>query len=489
MFPQQILHWLLSEAEVDRWDTCKGRGETAMFHLGTLSGLITGIETPGWTSVYDYKWQIIGLCQYGSEDGRTPEQPLIVQPDAVTISTVHAVKGLEFAAIFLADVCAGRFPSTYASRAVQVPLSGNIVREIDIAGLSENKNHDGERRLMYVALTRAERFLIISRSGKRRSRFIPVLEDIVGASGGTVTDDASSLLDKIRHAPLEYKRDIQLTTSFSDLRYYLGCPHDFYLRKVLGFSPTIDQAFGYGRGIHNLLRVVHSDPVYWAELAENRIRLEVAIEKLIEKGLFYLRYTTGEPAENMRRKGIRIVADYVEYFSGELNSLSFEPEKVFETIVEFDGGEGGALVAGAIDIVRHDDPPRVTLIDFKSGDLDSDNHQQLDEEDMRLQLGIYAVAAKKELQYEPDKGLVRYLDADRSKGEKHELAVPLDSESIDDAKRVVIGTATAIRDREFVSGPLKPDRSGGIRCSTCDFFGICGMDPALQLKRKGQKVD
>ena len=81
-----------------------------MFHLGVLSGLITGIETPGWTSAKDYHWQIIGLCQYGAQEGRAPEQPLMVQPDAVNISTIHAVKGLEFAAVFLADVRAQRFP-------------------------------------------------------------------------------------------------------------------------------------------------------------------------------------------------------------------------------------------------------------------------------------------------------------------------------------------------------------------------------------------
>lgn len=483
VFPQQLYHWLLSEAEVDKWDTCKGRGEAAMFHLGTLSGLITGIETPGWTSVGDYKWQIIGLCQYGAEGGRTPEQPLLVKPDAVTISTIHAAKGLEFAAVFLADVCALRFPSSYARRAVKVPLSGDIIHEIDIEELSDNENYDGERRLMYVALTRAERFLVISHSGSRKSRFILELEGIVRTAGGTVTDDARRLLNDIRHAPLEYKRDEQLSTSFSDLRYYLGCPHDFYLRKVLGFSPTIDQAFGYGRGVHNLLRVVHSDPVFWAELAKDRSKLEAAINVLIERGLFYLRYTTGEPAENMRRKGVRIVADYVEYFAEELRELSFEPEKEFETLVEYEDGEGGALIRGAIDIVRRDDPPRVTLIDFKSGDLDSDQHQQLDEDEMRLQLGVYAIAAKKELQYEPDMGLVRYLDADRDKGEKHELAVPLDPSSVEDAKKIVVNTAMAIRDRKFVSGPLKRGRSGEERCSTCDFAGICGMDAALRFKK------
>src|SRR5262249_6999381 len=91
--PHQLFHMLLSEAMVESWDTCDGRGQTALFHLGALSGLITGLETPGWTSVDGYHWQIIGLCQYGAEEGRAEEQPLMVQPDAVNISTIHGVKG------------------------------------------------------------------------------------------------------------------------------------------------------------------------------------------------------------------------------------------------------------------------------------------------------------------------------------------------------------------------------------------------------------
>lgn len=484
IFPQQIFHWLMSEAEIERWDTCVGRGETAMFHLGTLSGLITGIETPGWTSATDYRWQIIGLCQYGSEGGRVPEQPLIVQPDAVTISTIHGVKGLEFAAVFLADVCARRFPSQMAKRQVRVPLSGNIVDDIDIAGLSDNENYDGERRLMYVALTRAERFLVVSSSGRQTSRFIRELPDMVAGAGGTVTDDPAALLNEIRHAPLEYGRDIQLATSFSDLRYYLGCPHDYYLRKVLGFAPTIDQAFGYGRGVHNLMRAIHSDPEAWAELAGRREDLVAALNELIQRGLFYLRYTTGNPAENMRRKGVRVAADYIEHFADELRDLTFEPEKEFETMVEYEDGDGGAMIAGAIDIVRRDDPPRVTLIDFKSGDPDSDSHQKLDEEEMQLQVGVYAVAARNELEYEPEKGLVRYLDVDRKAGEKHELVVPLDAQAIEEARRAVVETATAIRDRRFKVGPKKPGRDGSHRCATCDFLGFCGMKQAAEFKRR-----
>ncbi len=485
VFPQQIFHWLLSEAETENWDTCDGRGEAAMFHLGALSGLITGIETPGWTSPKDYKWQIIGLCQYGAEGGRVPEQPLMVKPDAVTISTIHGVKGLEFAAVFLADVCARRFPSQMAKSKAKVPLSGDILEGIDIAGLSDNDNYDGERRLMYVALTRAERFLVVSRSGKQTSKFIKELKVIIASSGGIVTDDPVALLHEIRHAPLEHKREFQLATSFSDLRYYLGCPHDFYLRKVLGFAPTIDQAFGYGRGIHNLMRAVHSDPKFWASLAENREALEGAVGDLIEKGLFYLRYTTGDPAENMRSKGIRVVSDYVQHFVDELENLTFEPEKEFETLVDYGEGEGGAMISGAIDIVRRDDPPQVTLIDFKSGDPDSDMHQSLDEDEMRLQVGIYAIAARKELEYEPEKGLVRYMDVDRDKNEKHQLEVPLDPRSVEEATKTVVETAKAIRDRKFVGSPKKPSPDGGLRCVRCDFIGFCGMPTAMTHKLGG----
>ena len=105
----------------------------------------------------------------------------------------------------------------------------------------------------------------------------------------------------------------------------------------------------------------------------------------------------------MRGKGLEVVADYIERYAGELADLTFEPEKSFETLVEYEEGEGGVLVSGAIDVIRRDNPPQVTLVDFKSGDPESDKHQKLDEEEMRLQVALYAVAARKEMEYSPEK--------------------------------------------------------------------------------------
>lgn len=483
VFPQRIFHMLLGEGEVDAWDSAENhRGRGAMFHLGALSGMITGIETPGWTRAEDYKWQVQGLCQYGEQQGRVEEQPLMVQPDAVSVCTIHAAKGLEFAAVFLADVNAMRFPSNQARRseAGNVPLDGDITREISLANLSDNDNYDGERRLMYVALTRAERFLFISANSQNQSRFFKELRGMVDGVGGISDGRPDDVLRELRHSPKEHLRDINFATSFSDLRYYFECPHDFYLRKVLGFAPTIDQAFGYGRGVHNLMREIHTHPKKWAKLAGDRKALEKEIGNLIKRGLFYLRYTVGEPAENMQAKGVRVAADYIQHYVGELQRLQFEPEKPFETVVEFSDNSGdGALVSGAIDLVRGDNPPHVSIIDFKSGDAESDKHKQLSEEQMRRQVSIYALAAKKELEYQPDMGLVRYLDAEKS-GPK-ELKIPLDDESVEKAVNDVSVAVTNIKDRKFHAPPVLESR-----CEKCDFFAFCGRKEARKARGGGK---
>jgi DNA helicase-2/ATP-dependent DNA helicase PcrA len=479
LFPQQLFHMLLSEAQIDKWDETGGAGPAALFHLGALSQLITGLETPGWTSTSSYLWQIVGLCQFGAESGRAEEQALMVQPDAVSISTIHAVKGLEFPAVFVADVNARRFPSQRARVVPSFPMEGEILDNIDVSGLADNANYDSERRLMYVALTRAERFLFVSHSGPQTSKFIRDLRVMFRDAGGYVTPNGEQLLRELRYAPVKHIRDVRLSTSFSDLRYYLECPHDFYLRKVIGFAPTIDQAFGYGRGVHNLMRAIHSDPKRWADLAQYPEELKAGIQVLIDKGLFYLRYTTGEPAENMRSKGAEVAAEYISRYKGELGTLTFEPEKEFETVIEYEDGGGGVLISGAIDVVRQDNPPRVTLIDFKSGDPDSDKHQKLDAEEMQLQVAIYALAAKKELEYEPERGLIRYLNSEDKT--KSELVLTLNKETMADAKSLVAKTAAAIRDRKFGTGPVEA-KGGHKRCEQCDFLGFCGMEPAMKFK-------
>lgn len=476
VFPQAIFHCLLEEAGVADIDALAGEAETVMFHLGALSALITAIETAGWTTPYDLHAQVIGLCMWGPSGARLPEADLLTTPDAVSIGTVHSAKGLQWPAVFVGDVCARRFPSQRAKTQPKLPYEGRLAQVIDPAYLADNDNNDDERRLMYVALSRAERYLFVSCSGSHRSRFRKELEPLVQAVGGTVGTSAGEVPGGLRLVPGRRDVDAQrLVSSFSDLRYYLECPHDFYLRKVLGFAPTIDQAFGYGRGVHNLMRAIHEDPARWSALASDEAALRAELRKLVDDGLFYLRYTTGEPLQNMQSKGMQIVADYVKTYAAELAELTFEPEREFETLLP----EEQVLISGAIDVVRRDDPPKVTLIDFKSGDAEHDSAVKLDSEEMKLQVSLYGIAARKEMEYEPERGLVRYLG--ESNPSSRELDVPLTEAALADAARTVTTTARAIKQRDFHRGPTNPmsETNGDHRCTRCDFRGFCGVRPQL----------
>lgn len=485
VYPQTMFQWLAAEVGLSRWDALEtGRATAAMFHTGQLAALITGLETPGWVRPGDFKWQLIALTNWGSGNARSAEAPLLVPPNAVSILTIHAAKGLEFPVVFLADVAAYRFPSRFAKIPVALPFSGESSRNIDPASLADDNNNNAERRLMYVGLTRAERYLFISSASSRMSRFERELRSLILSVGGQV--DPANDPTLLSHIQTKSNPTNRLVTSFSDLRYYLECPHDYYLRKVLGFAPAIDQAFGYGKGVHNLMRGVHLRPTAFAEMASDAVALRDAIQKMIDDGLFYLRYTTGEPLNNMRARAMEVVGDYVVQYQSELATVEFEAERGFETLIE----ETDVLISGAIDVIRHDDPPRVTIIDFKSGDAEAKNSNVsgLDREQMKLQVLLYGLAARKELEYEPGLGIVRYLGVDSGASkEERELQVPIDAEALSASREAVKELVEDIQARRWNRGPRRgPKKPGNAsRCQECDFLLLCGRVEAVEARKRG----
>lgn len=73
--------------------------------------------------------------------------------DCVTLMTIHAAKGLEFPIVFLSGLEDGLFPST-----------GNQF----VLGEDNDKAMEEERRLAYVAITRAEETLVMTGASTRR---------------------------------------------------------------------------------------------------------------------------------------------------------------------------------------------------------------------------------------------------------------------------------------------------------------------------------
>lgn len=480
VFPQMIFQWLLEEVRFGDWGDVGNRPYEALrFHVGQLSFQLKGIESSGWTGAdKNLMYQLIGFIMWGISGARIPEAPLLVPPDAVTVTTIHSAKGLEFGAVFVSDVKFARFPSNMARRLPTYAFDTGVIPGFNPAALADNANYDNERRLMYVALTRAERYLFVTTSsGKNTSRFVLELAPIFASAGAYTRALGADLRGTIELRPRSEAGGIRLATSFSDLRYFIECPQDFYMRKVLGFTPPIGQEFGYGRGVHNLLRSVHEGSREWAALARDTPALRARVEQLVEDGLFYLRHTVGKPYDRLKNKAVAGVIEYVKSYADELHRLEFEPEKPFETLFP----EEKVLVTGAIDVVRLDAPPRVTLIDFKSGRSEGSS-SGLSEQMMAMQLGIYGVAAKGEMEFEPDLGLVRYIgERDAS---KREMPVQLSEEALAKVRKDVVATAGAIRGRRFGFGP---SGGGDERCGRCDFGTVCAMSEARGRREAGDR--
>jgi DNA helicase-2/ATP-dependent DNA helicase PcrA len=90
------------------------------------------------TTVEDFLTQLALLSNLEAED----EQPAKQDDEQLRLSTIHQAKGLEFDVVFLIMLCDGLFPS---ARSLETP-----------------DGEEEERRLMYVAITRARTELYLS---------------------------------------------------------------------------------------------------------------------------------------------------------------------------------------------------------------------------------------------------------------------------------------------------------------------------------------
>ena len=94
--------------------------------------------------------------------------------DAVQLMTVHGAKGLEFRQVFLLRVNNRAFPATERSRVFEFPVE--LMKE---GAPAERFHIQEERRLFYVALTRAEERLTITTVTEKKGKVPVFIEDIV----------------------------------------------------------------------------------------------------------------------------------------------------------------------------------------------------------------------------------------------------------------------------------------------------------------------
>ena len=214
-----------------------GRPETEiiLYNLGKFSQVIGDYEVINFT--LKPKSKLYGFCaflKYTAGD-YYPEGYLTnsyTKPDAVSIMTVHQSKGLEYAAVFIPGLNKNFFPA-------QKVGGKNIWHIIQRNWITGSSRFDGdledERKLFYVAVTRAKKYLFISRAKETRDKTVSTFfEEAKGSPCMLPYNDR--VIHDVAHLPDLRQSKMPLTLNFSLLQDYFECPYRFKLSMFYGFQ-------------------------------------------------------------------------------------------------------------------------------------------------------------------------------------------------------------------------------------------------------------
>lgn len=466
VYPQLLVHELI---EAFRVSTTEFQNhEQVMRDLGVFSGIILDVEKVFVSIDTGQRYQsVLNFLENVAESGYdTTQVELMSRPDAVTISTVHKMKGLEFPVVFIVDVVQQRFPGRRSSYSGWLPL--NLIQNPLSRGLYQS-NNAGEARLFYTALTRAERFLYVTGSSiqpglQRPKNPSPFKLRIQGLNNPAVITDTTHLPDNIERIEQRPRIDEEsMPTSFTEIKDYLECPMKFKFRKIYGYSPAVPELFGYGLTTHTAINRTHQ---LFSNTAPTREEAEEIAEDVFHlKHVFPSRDSEREgPYERARNASKRLVGNYAEGYPEDfVQSRSLEQR--------FEIKADKALITGSIDLLLREDNDgnilEARVIDFKSMDFPEGQLNPFFWINLSLQVQLYAYAADIVLGENAKTGSVHLLKAPNTEDVPNRVNVPITDEAIESAIQNIEWAVNRILEGEF---PMRPSNS---KCEECDFRKIC----------------
>lgn len=426
---------------------------TLMANLGRFNTLLTDYETSIRLGGQKLDWNTIlkGLCWFmnsyaiGSYEENYGDD--IRGVDAVQIMTVHQAKGLEWPVVFVPCLTDKRFPSSNTGKKQDWLLPRN-------SGLFPVERYEGniedEKRLFYVAITRARDLLCLSYfnkidvSSKHKQSHSIFLSPIIKTLNYDSILDESKNIPNVNLTPVGEKEEIQ-TFSVTEIIYYRRCPFMYRLREIFGFQPGLDIALGFGRSLH-----------YCLSCAVNLIKTEKDIEKMVNKLIeenFHLPFAGGRYLANMKSKAKKILHQFISQHKNDIMNV-----KKVEARVEFPLEK--ATIVGKIDAIIKIDGDRelLELRDYKTSEKVESY------EESSLQLKIYSLGLKK-TKSQISEASIAYLDNSKDKSEKI-ISVPINDEILNEIEREVKSYIDAIRRGQY-------NAKCGVHCNNCDYRTIC----------------
>lgn len=354
--------------------------------------------------------------------------------NAIDLPTVHRAKGLEWPAVFIPAVTANRFPSSRTGE-LQDWL---VPRQMFDATRYEGSDAD-ERRLFYVALTRARDWLSVSRHQrvtKQRVAQSPYHAELSEHE----LDVGDILLPPIEGSA--GTSDATLDITFSEMASFIDCGMAYRLRNLLGFQPRLATELGYGKAVHHVLRSIAE-----TTRATGHVPTSSEIDDILDSS-FFLPTANKVAHRQLKDAARRLITTYATKHEGDLHRI-WETERPFELHLD------GVTISGRADVILDQEggvPSALALVDYKT----SLRGTVLDH---ALQLQVYANAGIRE-------GLdVRAAFVhDLKKAARAPIGVT--DADIAGAEQTVTEAARRIRARDYTPNP-------GTRCRGCEVRTVC----------------
>jgi DNA helicase-2/ATP-dependent DNA helicase PcrA len=387
--------------------------------------------------------------------------------DSVQLMTVHAAKGLEFDHVYVLRLVQRGFPAGEKPRVLEFPPA--LMKEEQPLGSFQVQE---ERRLFYVAITRARQRLTLCTVENKRSKPSVFLDDILmnaqvkrrdveqlaPTPAGAPADDESRepLLFDLpeRHARVgshigewgaSYRPPVPepLQISPSGMTALESCPQKYLFRHAWGLRGGPAAAMSFGSVMHNTIKFF---------IAELKIGHTLPFEEVARR--FELEWTSAGfeddyQEQEYRRDGLAQLRAFRER-TVSAPPIVLAQEKTFELPLE-----NNIVLTGRIDQVNRLGEAQEEIIDYKTGKPRDAEKARKD-----VQLSAYALAAREVFDWRPARLTFHYLQSNEG------VSTTRDDKQLNEFREEIQEAASDIRAGEF---PARP----GFACRYCDFVSIC----------------
>jgi DNA helicase-2/ATP-dependent DNA helicase PcrA len=369
--------------------------------------------------------------------------------DGVMLLTAHSAKGLEWPVVVLSGCIESRWPGRANTGTAALSLPGQLVPESPPPG---DAVIDEERRLFYVAVTRARDRLILSRARRYPRSFrdenpSPFLAPAAGA-GHTHDREvpaAAPLHPRPARSPGRPSRE-RLSFGVSDIRVFKQCPRRFEYRRRYHMPVRASLQSWFGTLVHTVLQNVAMRRVAGESADEDSMAAIWNDAWTVTHG------PKGGNAE-LRELGEKQLRRYAATAAWRDASISAVEENFSLALDHAD-------VRGRWDRLDDDGKGTLTVVDYKTGAPPAEEQLRRD-----IQVRAYAVA------------LSRRERSDAVAVELHHLQtaevtrVEFNREQLDTSYRYLSVTArdlaTAWREGDF------PPHPSAWNCPRCEYRTVC----------------